>query len=133
MSVSRENYTAWTNYEAKCSAGAAFTDQAISPLVAANQRFEVAEIKVTVDSAVSVVGGVSVRVGFAAATLPATSGVAATPATGIILSHAGIAAGSGLFGLGGVGTPGQELRATVEDPTGGSVTITFRGRTYQDS
>lgn len=68
---------------------------------------------------------ISVRIGFAGATLSAvsTSGV-----TGIVLSHPGIAAGSGIVegtgtGIIGIGADGEDLRITCDDPVGGSLRI----------
>lgn len=63
---------------------------------------------------------VQVRIGFAAATTPTT--------TGVILSHPGIAAGSGIVegagnGILGVGADGEDLRITSEAPTTGSLDI----------
>ena len=63
---------------------------------------------------------VGVRVGFGAATTPTT--------TGVVLTHPGIAPGSGYnrgdgSGILGIGTDGDDLRVTCEVPTGGSVRV----------
>lgn len=96
---------------------AANTDGA---LVTANssQKIVVTRCSVTVDKACSV--DVAARVGF---------GTASTPTgTGVILSHPGIAAGSGVVegngsGILGVGGLDEDLRYTGEVPTGGSVDV----------
>ena len=63
---------------------------------------------------------VGVRVGFGASTTPTT--------TGVILTHPGVAKGSGVIegngsGIIGIGTDGQDLRITCEVPTGGSARV----------
>lgn len=123
------NLEVWKNYEFLVPAAGVAANIAISPDVPSNFRFEVAGLYAAVDASTSVSGGVSIRVGFAAATLPAQSSVAATPAEGILMSHSGTTAG--LHGLPGMGAKGEELRATVENPTGGAVTISFLGRPIQ--
>lgn len=123
-----ENAQAYQEYEFTITAGAVTPNIAISPDVDLNSRFEVESITATVSFAATTAGGVGVRVGFGLATLPAASGVASTPATNILLSHSGFAPGSGMHGIPGIGGRGEELRATVTDPTVGSVVINFRGR-----
>lgn len=105
------------------------TDASIVGTIAAGTKVVVTRITVTVDSAVTATGGVAVKVGFGATSIPADS---ATGADGILLDHKGIAAGSGVSvgdgsGILGVGADGEELRLTCEDPVGGglSVTITY--------
>lgn len=93
---------------------------AISPAVATSQRLIVHEIYCTTDGDNSV--SVLVRVGFAAATLPAA---ALAGADGIILSHVDLAAGSGMHGFPGIGAAGEELRLTCDAPTGGNLTVSF--------
>jgi hypothetical protein len=92
--------------------------------VGATDKIAVTMIDAVCDNANSV--DVSVRIGFAAATLSAvsTSGV-----EGIILSHGGIAPGSGIIrgngsGTVGVGADGEDLRITSEDPVGGRLCVT---------
>ena len=126
-----DNMEAWVNYSFTQTAGAVTADIAISPLVGARQRFEVADGLVTVDAAATTAGDTSVRVGFGASMVPAASAVANTPAVGVLFDHQGIAAGSGGPLMGGIGALGEELRAQVADPTVGSVVITFRGRLLQ--
>lgn len=111
------------------AATGAQTDASILGTIAAGTRVIVTAIMVTVDSATTAVGGVSVKLGFGASTIPADS---STGANGIILDHKGIAAGSGVvFGDGAgmlaIGGDGEELRLTCEAPTGGglSVTVTY--------
>jgi len=92
--------------------------------VGSGNKIAVTMIDATCDNANTV--DVGVRIGFAAATLGAvsTSGV-----SGIVLSHPGIASGSGIVrGNGsaviGLGGDGEDLRITSEDPTGGNLRIT---------
>lgn len=114
----------YTPYEVTVTAGdGAQTNAAISPAIGAARRFEVASIRVSAAAGNSV--AVAVRVGFAAATLPAAS---TTPVVGIVLSHPGVAAGSGMPGDRGRGALGEELRLTCSAPTGGSITVQFLGR-----
>lgn len=90
-------------------------------------KVAVTAMAVTVDSATTATGGVAVKVGFGATTIPADS---ATGADGVLLDHDGIAAGSGVVigngsGILGIGADGEELRLTCEDPVGGSLVVTF--------
>ena len=78
----------------------------------------VTQIAALCDNANSV--DVGLRVGFATATTPTT--------TGVVLTHPGIAGGSGYSrgdgsGILGVGADGEDLRITSEVPTGGSLRI----------
>lgn len=115
-------------YAFKVPAAGAAADTSISPAVAATEKFEVHSAYADVDSATTTVGGVSIRVGFGASAVPAVSSTAATPAVGMVIDHEGVAAGSGLHGVPGVGAPGEELRGTVQTPADGAVTINFLGR-----
>lgn len=90
-------------------------------------KVAVTAMAVTVDSATTATGGVAVKVGFGATTIPADS---TTGADGVLLDHDGIAAGSGVVigngsGILGIGADGEELRLTCEDPVGGSLIVTF--------
>lgn len=101
----RDNYTA------------AQTNAAIVTIGAGN-KIVVTRQSAMCDNANSV--DVQVRIGFAAATTPTGAGV--------VLSHPGIAAGSGVVegngsGILGVGADGEDLRITSEVPTGGSLDI----------
>lgn len=67
------------------------------------------------------------RVGFAAATTPTT--------TGVVDSHPGVAKGSGMTtgsgsGIQGIGADGEDLRITSEDP-GGSVRVVVKYHTIE--
>lgn len=91
--------------------------------VSAGTKIAVTNIAAICDNANT--GDVAVRVGFAAASL---SAAATTGIAGIVMSHPGIAAGSGYnrgdgSGVLGVGADGEDLRITCEDPAGGSVRI----------
>ena len=103
------------------------TDASMVGTIAAGTKVAVTQIAVTVDSAVTATGGVSVKVGFGATSIPADS---STGANGILLDHKGIAAGSGVVlgngsGLIGIGADGEELRLTCEDPVGGGLSVMF--------
>ena len=91
--------------------------------VAPGSIIVVTGIDATVDNATT--PDVAVRIGFATATLTAVSG---SGVTGIVLSHPGIAPGSGIVkgsasGLIGVGADGEDLRITSEVPTDGVLRI----------
>jgi putative phosphoesterase len=98
---------------------AAQTDTAIIT-AGAGTKIVVTRCSVMVDNACTV--DVVVRIGF---------GTASTPTgTGVVLSHPGIAAGSGEAegvgsGIIGVGADGEDLRITSEVPTGGSIDVTI--------
>jgi len=96
---------------------AAQTDTAIIT-VSSGTKIVVTRCSVTVDKACSV--DVQARIGFATATTPTT--------TGVVLSHPGIAAGSGVVegngsGILGIGADDEDLRITSEVPTGGSIDV----------
>lgn len=86
--------------------------------VAGGTKIVVTEIEALVDKATTV--DVGLRVGFAAATTPTT--------TGVVLTHPGLAAGSGVVrgsgaGILGIGADGEDLRITSEVPTSGGIRI----------
>jgi transcriptional regulator of NAD metabolism len=86
--------------------------------VAASNKIVVTRCSVMADNANSV--DVQARIGFATATTPTT--------TGVVLSHPGIAAGSGVVegsgaGMLGVGADNEDLRITSEVPTSGSIDV----------
>jgi len=96
---------------------AAQTDAAIVT-IAGGLKIVVTEIEALCDNANTV--DVGVRVGFGTTTTPTT--------TGVVLTHPGIAAGSGVIrgngsGIVGVGADGEDLRITCEAPTTGSIRI----------
>lgn len=96
---------------------AAQTDTAIVT-VATGAKIVVTQIQATCDNANTV--DVGLRVGFGTANTPTT--------TGVVLTHPGIAAGSGVSrgdgsGIIGVGADDADLRITSEVPTGGSLRI----------
>ena len=93
------------------------TDTALVTIGTGN-KIVVTRCSVTADNANSV--GVAARVGFGSANTPTGAGV--------VLSHPGIAAGSGIVegngsGMLGVGADGEDLRLTSEVPTGGSIAV----------
>ncbi len=86
--------------------------------IGASLKIVVTRLSVTADNANT--ADVQARIGFAAATTPTT--------TGVVLSHPGIAAGSGIVegngsGILGVGADGEDLRITSEVPTTGSIDV----------
>lgn len=108
-------------------ANGAQTDASIVGTINTGTKVVVTAISVTVDSATTAPGGIAVKVGFGATTIPADS---TTGADGVLLDHPGIAAGSGIVvgngsGILGIGGDGEELRLTCEDPVGGNLAITF--------
>lgn len=108
-------------------ANGAQTDASMVGTIATGTKVVVTAISVTVDSATTATGGVAVKVGFGATTIPADS---STGTNGILLDHPGIAAGSGVVlgnggGILGIGGDGEELRLTCEDPVGGNLAVTF--------
>lgn len=103
------------------------TNASLVGTINAGTKVCVTALAVTVDSATTNTGGVAVKIGFGASTIPADS---ATGADGVLLDHDGISAGSGIVigngsGILGIGADGEELRLTCEDPAGGSVIVTF--------
>ena len=75
-------------------------------------------------------GDVSVRIGFAATTLPAVSG---TGAAGMFFEHGGVAPGGGAVASNGgsliaVGDYGIPPRLTCSDPDGGSLRLVMSWR-----
>lgn len=95
--------------------------------VGATQRLAVLSAKAT--CANSNTGDVSVRLGFAAATLPTLTVDSLTGAVGEFFSHGGIAPGGGAVDAeGALGAEGEDLRLTCSAATGGSVRITVKYR-----
>lgn len=96
---------------------AAQTDTAIVT-VAGGNKIIVTQIMAVCDKANTV--DVGVRVGFGTANTPTT--------TGVVLTHPGIAAGSGVSrgdgsGILGIGADGADLRITSEAPTSGALRV----------
>jgi hypothetical protein len=92
--------------------------QTNAAIVSTTEKLVVTRVSVTADNANTV--DVQVRIGFAAATTPTT--------TGVLLSHPGIAPGSGVVegsgaGMLGVGAAGEDIRITSEVPTTGSIDV----------
>jgi hypothetical protein len=104
---------------------AAKTNADLLGAVDASHKIVVTKLTVTVSKAATV--NVAVRIGFAAATLPAAAD-AGTGAAGIIGSHDGIAPGGGFTtGEGGaaigIGAVDEELRITSGAPTNGVLRV----------
>lgn len=71
---------------------------------------------------------VSVRVGFATATLPTISNDSLTGSVGVPITHPGIARGGGMVWPGGgqpiaVGAPDEDIRVTCTAATGGAIRL----------
>lgn len=105
----------------------ATTAQANDAIVTISTGSKVALLKImaTVDNATTV--DVGIRCGFATVTLPTTPTDGNTAAD-IVLSHPGIAAGSGVNegtggALVGIGADDEDLRCTNEVPTTGSIRV----------
>ena len=95
--------------------------------VGATQRLLVVSAKAT--CANSNTGDVSVRLGFATATLPTLTVDSLTGSAGEFFSHGGIAKGGGAVDAeGGMGAEGEDLRLTCSAATGGSLRITVKYR-----
>ena len=116
------NYRSKTREVLIAAADGAQTNLDISPrAIAAGERLVIHQIQAAIDNDIS--ANVAVRIGFAAATLPAA---ALAGAEGIILSHPDFAPGSGMPGLFGIGAAGEELRLTCDAPTAGNLVINYR-------
>jgi hypothetical protein len=95
--------------------------------VGATQRLAVLSVKAT--CANSNTGDVSVRLGFATATLPTLTVDSLTGATGEFFSHGGIAHGGGAVDSdGALGGLGEDLRLTCSAATGGSLRLSVKYR-----
>lgn len=91
--------------------------------VSAGSKIVVTRVSIIASNANS--GTVAVRVGFGTATLGAE---ALAGVNGILVSHPGIAPGSGVIegngsGIIGVGADDEDIRFTCDDPAGGSIKI----------
>lgn len=99
------------------------TNASLVGTIAAGTILVVTALEVTCDGANT--ADVAVRIGFHASTLPTAS---LTGVNAILLSHAGIKAGSGVVkgdgsGILGIGADGEEIRMTCEDPVGGALRV----------
>lgn len=106
---------------------AAQTDDAIIDSIGAGTKIVVTQIDATLGNATSVTVGV--RIGFGSSTLTAEGSSGAPAVNGIVLSHSGLAAGSGIVkgngsGIIGIGGDGEELRITNDVPTTGKLRVT---------
>jgi len=98
----------------------AITDDNILPAIAAGSAYVITGIMVTCSNAN--VTSPSVRIGFGTSTLTAQGATNADGVAKIILSHPGIAPGSGVVkgngaGIIGIGASDEELRITCSTPT----------------
>ena len=104
---------------------AAQTDDNVLPLISAGTIYVVTSVSVTCSAANTV--NTSVRLCFGTAIV--TQGASAADATSkVILSHPGIAPGSGVIkgngaGIVGIGGDGEELRIACSAPTTGSLVV----------
>jgi len=100
----------------------ALTDQALVS-VAGGSKIAVTRLTASCDG--STTAPTNIKVGFGAATLPAS---AHTGVAGILHEFDGVPAGGGFTigdgsGLLGIGADGEDLRYTIEDPAGGNCSI----------
>lgn len=103
--------------------------------IGATQRGAIMYAKATCSN--SNTGDVSLRVGFATATLPAISNDSLTGAAGIFLSHPGIAKGGGVVEANGgqpiaVGAVDEDIRLTCSAATGGALRVIIQYRLLED-
>ena len=104
----------------------AATDDNILPAISAGTIYVITGISVVASAANTV--NTSVRIGFGTASVPAQGASQADAVAKVLLSHPGIAPGSGVVkghggGIVGIGGDGEELRITTGTPTGGSIVI----------
>jgi hypothetical protein len=102
------------------------TDDNIMPAIAAGTIYVVTMIQVTASNANTV--NTSVRIGFGATAVPTQGASGADAVTQVVLSHGGIAPGSGMIignggGIIGIGGDGVELRITNTAPTTGDLRV----------
>jgi hypothetical protein len=98
----------------------AITDDNILPAISAGTKYVITSISVACSAANATTP--SVRIGFGTASVPSQGSTNADAVTKVILSHPGIAAGSGIVkgnggGIVGIGGDGEELRITCTTPT----------------
>ena len=100
--------------------GAQTDTNLLAALVGTNDVCVVTHITVNVDE--DTTAGTQCRIGFGATNTPALD------AAKVLISHSGIAPGSGIVlgsgaGIIGMGASGEELRMTCADPTGGNLDV----------
>lgn len=105
---------------------AAQTNDNVLPLISAGTKYVITGVTVTASAANTV--NTSVRLGFGTTGVPTQGASAADAVTKVILSHPGIAPGSGVSkghsgGIVGIGEDGEELYIVCSVPTGGSVVV----------
>jgi len=105
---------------------AAQTDDNILPAISTGTIYVITCITVTASAANTV--NTSVRIGFGTANVPTQGSSGADGVAKMILSHPGIAPGSGIVkgtgsGIVGIGGDGEELRITNSAPTTGSLIV----------
>jgi hypothetical protein len=98
----------------------------VLPLISAGTRYVITGVTVTASAANTV--NTSVRLGFGTTGVPTQGASGADAITKVILSHPGIAPGSGVSkghagGIVGIGGDGEELYIVCSVPTGGSVVV----------
>lgn len=98
----------------------------VLPLISAGTRYVITGVTVTASAANTV--NTSVRLGFGTTGAPTQGASGADAITKVILSHPGIAPGSGIVkghagGIVGVGGDGEELYIVCSVPTGGSLVV----------
>lgn len=102
------------------------TDDNIMAAIASGTKYVVTSLQVFLDEACTV--GVTVRIGFGTANVPALGASGADAVAGIVAYHPGVVPGGGFVvgdgsGIIGIGGDGEELRITCDAPTGGSLAV----------
>lgn len=108
---------------------AAQTNDTILPVISAGTKFVITGISVVCSAANTV--NPSCIIGFSTATLPALGASGADGVDKLILSHGGIAAGSGIIlgyngSIVGIGGDDEEVRITNTVPTGGDIRVSIQ-------
>jgi hypothetical protein len=104
----------------------AITDDNVLPAISTGSIYVITSISVMCSAANTV--NTSVRIGFGATTVPSQGSTNADAVAKVVLSHPGVAPGSGVVkgsgaGIVGIGGDGEELRITCSAPTGGSLIV----------
>lgn len=102
------------------------TNDNILPVISAGTIYVIVGITVAASKDNTV--NTSVRIGFGASAVPTQGSSGADAVTKVVLSHPGLAPGSGMIkgngaGIVGIGGDGEELRITNSAPTTGSIVV----------
>ena len=106
------------------------TNDNILPAISAGTIYVTTGGYVVIDEATTI--GVSCRIGYGAASVPAEGASQADGVAGVLFSHPGMVPGAKYpFDIEGpvAGADGEEVRITCEGPTSGKLTVVWRGYT----